>query len=464
MLRSYGRSLQVAGGIRGGGSFPSDTQPYRMQLSHYLKIYPFEERPGFVLAYSTKKGSVSLLNKESFHSIERGSPQPNDEKLLLELGIIAHDREAEKREVQSILKRLNENNTTLNITALLNLDCNFACTYCYEGEMKGRLYMTDETRGHLIDFVKARFKEKMKFLNIDFFGGEPLLSMNLIRSISGELKSFAQGKGASYMFTITTNGSLLKRGTAEELAGLGLTGVKTTLDGPAEIHDRCRPFRTGKGSFDVIIKNIRETCDIIKIGISGNFTKENYLHFPSLLDCLKNEGLTPDKIIQIKFDPVMPRFHDNAAPTDFVDGCMSINEPWVIDAGASLREEVLRRGYNTPKIQPMPCQVELDDYYVVNYDGAIYKCPALIGKKDFKIGNLRNGTVDYSDSHKLGIWKNKECVECEYLPLCFGGCRYMKLLRDGAIDGVDCKRPYLDAILETLIKQDIKYRVKTKNH
>ena len=59
-------------------------------------------------------------------------------------------------------------------------------------------------------------------------------------------------------------------------------------------------------------------------------------------------------------------------------------------AGILLREDVLKRGYNTPKIMPMPCQVEITDSYVVNYDGVIYKCPALIGREEFSIGTPRD--------------------------------------------------------------------------
>lgn len=432
-----------------------------MQLSYYLKTYPSDEKPGYLIVYSTKKGSVSLLKEETVLTTgkgEKGSLQPKDEELLLKLGIIVPDREAEKRDVQSIIGRLNKKNTTLNLTVLLNLDCNFACTYCYEGEMKGKLYMSEETKKHLIAFAKGKFRENMKYLNVDFFGGEPLLSVNLIRSISEELKSFAQSKGASYTFTLTTNGSLFKRGLAEELAGLGLTGIKTTLDGSAEIHNGCRPFKTGKGSFDAIVKNIKETCEVVKIGIGGNFTQGNHREFPKLLDYLKEEGLTPDKIHQIKFDPVMPRLEDDTSPADFIDACMSINDPWLIEAGIFLREEVMRHGYNTPKIQPMPCQVEIDDYYVVNYDGLIYKCPAFIGRKGFEIGDLKKGTGDYSETYRPGLYKNPECLECGYLPLCFGGCRYMAYARQGNLDLPDCKRPYLDASLETLIKQNVKYR------
>ena len=104
--------------------------------------------------------------------------------------------------------------------------------------------------------------------------------------------------------------------------------------------------------------------------------------------------------------------------------------------------------------------VESRNSYVVNFDGSIYKCPTFIGKKGYEIGHLETGVRDYSDSYRLGNWKNDECVECEYLPLCFGGCRYMTFMRNGAINGLDCQKEYFDAALETLIKQEIRYLLK----
>jgi uncharacterized protein len=93
----------------------------------------------------------------------------------------------------------------------------------------------------------------------------------------------------------------------------------------------------------------------------------------------------------------------------------------------------------------------------VNYDGEIYKCPGLIGRKEFSAGDISTGIKDYRKSHHIDNWKNDECLECAYLPLCFGGCRYMKLVRDGEMNGVDCRREFFDASLESLVRQDIKY-------
>lgn len=428
-----------------------------MQLSRYLKVYPCRERAGYLLLFSTKKASKILIKKETYHAMKKGFLSPSDEALLSRLGFIVEDREAEKRAMLNFFDDANSRDPVLNIIVVLNLDCNFSCIYCYEGDMKGKLYMSDETAGGLIDFIKERFTEDKKTLLIDFYGGEPLLSIGLIKSISGALKPFCERRGASYTFTLVTNGSLFTKRVAEQLVPLGLKRVKITLDGPAEIHNRYRPFKSGAGSFDTIIGNIKDTCDLVKIGIGGNFEKNNYKKFPLLLDYLLREGLTPDRIPSIKFYPVIKRPAGDLSPTDYKGGCMSVNEPWIVEAEAGLREEILRRGYKTPKLAPILCMVETTDAYVVNFDGVIYKCPAFIGKEGFEVGNVQTGVKDYSAIYKLGIWKNEDCARCEYLPLCFGGCRYMTFVRDGNIERLDCQKDYLDASLETLIKQDIKY-------
>ena len=431
-----------------------------MQLSHFLKVYRWEEKPGHLLLYSTKKASKTLLKKETYEAIEKGALSPSDEALLSKLGVIVQDREEEKRSVLGFFDEFNRKNAGLDIVVVLNLDCNFSCIYCYEGGMKGKRYLSDTTRDRLIGFIKEKFTEDKRFLHIDFYGGEPLLSVELIKSISRSLNAFTEHRGASYSFSLVTNGSLLKKRVAAELVQLGLRNVKVTLDGPSEIHDRSRPFRSGAGSFDAIIRNIKETCDLVKIGIGGNFERDNYRRFPMLLDYLIREGLTPDKIATVKFDPVMKHPKGDLSPPDYGGGCMSVNEPWLVDATALLREEILKRGYNTLKLTPAFCMLESTDSYVVNFDGGIYKCPAFIGKRGFEVGSLETGVRNYTASHKLGLWKNQDCAECDYLPLCFGGCRYMTFVRDGNIDTLDCQRAYFDASLETLIRQDIKYALK----
>jgi uncharacterized protein len=379
------------------------------------------------------------------------------------MGMIVQDREEEKRAVLGFIDGINAKNSVLNITVVLNLDCNFACLYCYEGNLKGNFYLSDETEAGLIDYVKRNFPEGKKRLLIDFYGGEPLLSIDKIVSISQALKSISEERGASYEFTLITNGSLFRRKVVEKLVPLGLKSVQITLDGPAENHNKYRPFKTGAPSFDTIVRNIKETCDLVKVTIGGNYERDNYGKFVQLLDYLQAVGLTADKLAAVKFSPVMKSSETGVSATHYKQGCMSINDPWLVEAEALLRQEILKRGYHTPRVRPLTCIIEIRDSFVMNFDGTFYKCPAFIGRKEFAVGDLHAGIKDYTSSYRPGIWKRQECAECEYLPLCFGGCRYMTFIREGVVE-TDCKKPYLDRALERLVKQEIKYGLKTGNN
>ncbi len=77
--------------------------------------------------------------------------------------------------------------------------------------------------------------------------------------------------------------------------------------------------------------------------------------------------------------------------------------------------------------------------------------PALMGWPELSVGTLADGITDYRTSHNLDIWHNDRCLDCAYLPLCFGGCRVMPMLKSGAIDELDCRKELYDAVLEEMV-------------
>lgn len=428
-----------------------------MKPSCYLKAYPLEGTPGNYLLFSQKKGSLIRISDRCYQGLQNGNLSPSEKKVLSKLGMIVENPEREKQEMLGLFDRMNAGNRGLNLMVVLNLDCNFACVYCYEGGMKGRRYMSGQTADRLMDFIGDRFDSRKTDLSIDFYGGEPLLSMARIRQIAAAAGNYARNRGATFTFTLVSNGSLFTRRIAEELVDLGLQNIKITLDGPAHLHNQSRPYKTGAESFEDIITNLQETWDLVKITIGGNYEKHTYPKFVSLLDYLGEAGLTPDRIAAIKFDPVMKQPDTEFALPDYKGGCVSMDEPWLIKAEAFLREEILKRGYRTQKVRPVTCMVDLNDSYVIHYDGVIYKCPGFIGQKEFAAGDLEHGLSDYSAIYQLGYWKNEQCSNCGYLPLCFGGCRYLSYLKEGKIGALDCRKAYLDVALETLVKQDARY-------
>jgi uncharacterized protein len=428
-----------------------------MLLSKYSKIYPSLEDNNSVILYSTKTAAAVLVPSSLVQDIEKNCLSDEEEQSLTDLGFLVHNHAQEKQDMQGFIRDLNFMNTSLNYVLVLNLDCNLACAYCFEGGRTGKFYLSDETAEQFVDFVKHKSRGK-KELKITFYGGEPLLSMERIEGISKKLLLFAEEQGLAYGFSLVTNGTLLTPGNVKRLKPLGLKSAKVTLDGPERVHDRFRPFKSGHGSFDTIIRNVKDVCGMLRIQIGGNYTEEHYRAFPELLDELMNRGLGPDRIPLVKFDPVVNENSEFALP-DFHDGCDSVNEPWISDAAIFLRKEILIRGYKTQKIMPSPCLLELEDSLVVNFDGALYKCPGLIGRESCSIGNLAAGVTDYHASHCLDSWKNDECLSCAYLPLCFGGCKYLKLLRDNNMHGINCQKEYFNRSLGELVRQDIGYNL-----
>ncbi len=427
-----------------------------MQLSTYLKIYPCPDQPGVNLVYSTLRSSVVLLPDDLLEAA-RSNTLPDEERATLsQLGILTPDRDAECEWMRTIFD-IPRRDTPFSAIVVLNLDCNLACPYCYEESFRDRRYMGAATATLLVETIRRERIAKGQSVRLTFYGGEPLLSLDLIRAVSEPLREAARERGVSYSFSLVTNGTLLNRACAEELVALGLIGAKITLDGPAELHNRSRPYVSGNGSYEAIMRNVLDIFDIVSLQLGGNYTRENYRDFPRMLDGLLTRGIDPARVGTVAFAPVIPKSGERIV-TDFNAGCSCSYEPWLMEAGVWLREETLKRGFLAPKPKLSACMVELENDLVIACDGSYYKCPAFLSCPELSMGSLAEGLRDYHGSHNMDLWKTDECLACAYLPLCFGGCRQLTLLRTGEMDEVDCRREYYDTVLERVVRQDLEYQ------
>lgn len=429
-----------------------------MPLSQYLKIYPAQNRPDHFLLFSTLRTSTAIVSGDTLRSLQQGDESRPERDALHRLGMLVDDREAERQLLRGMLERVNARSRSFNAIVVLNLDCNLDCGYCYEADFRGGQYMSGETADLVAETLLQEKILKGQDVAISFYGGEPLLSLDLIERISVPLLEGAQRLGVNYSFTLVTNGTLLNKETARRLVPLGLKGAKFTLDGPREVHDQERPYASGAGSFDIIVDNLLEIWDIVPVQLGGNFREENYRQFPLLLDHLVSRGITPEKIRHVQFTPVTPK----AGCSDCGSGCASSDEPWLVEALLFLREEIMRRGFPTSRPVVSVCIVELEHNVVVDREGALYKCPAFMGSPQLCVGTLAEGTKEYAHSHCLGNWQVDACLDCAYLPLCFGGCRFLTLAKGKSLDEVDCKRNFLDATLERILLQNMTHLSKAR--
>jgi uncharacterized protein len=429
-----------------------------MHISKYCIQLEHPGSPDQAVLFSTRTAATVSLRREALDDLERNNLSPDEQELLFELGFLVSSPEDERDELLAYVDRMNDASKTLNATVVMNLDCNLACAYCFEGTRKGRHFLSRETADDLVRFIDDRL-DKTDEIRTTFYGGEPLLSADMIAHISRRLRGLADARGIAYSFGVITNGTLLTRRIVEQLKPLGLSSASVTLDGPRKIHDRSRPFRNGGGSYDAIIRNLQDVRDLTELRIGGNYTQENYREFPGLLDALIESGLGPDHVVSAVFSPVFNE--EKRFSPDFHGGCTNMNEPWIAEAGLFLRREILLRGFRTDDVLPAVCIIERPDHLVVDWDGGLYKCTGLIGRNEYCVGTLNSPIRDYRVTHDLGHWKNDRCLSCPYLPLCFGGCRYLKLIREGTMQGVACKKEYLDRALGKLVLQDMHYNKAT---
>ena len=426
-----------------------------MPLSLYLKSFPDPDRPGFVLLYSTKKGSLVRVPAALLASAADGTLTEAEQNSLRRLEMWVDDTAVERQTMAELVDTTNSRSITFMATVLLTLDCNLACPYCFEDHFRGNHAMSEETARLLVAHIIREHIHHGRDVELRFYGGEPLMAVPRLKEIAAPLQRAAASAGTKFSCSRVTNATLLSRKLVEDLIPFGLKSAQITLDGPAEIHDRQRPFVSGRGSFSTIVDNLRSVYELITIKPGGNFTRDNYREFPAMLDALLQAGIDPARLGAVQFSPIHPKSggHDPHSAS-----CAIGNEPWVFEANLFLRRETLARGFSVDKLKMGICMIALTNNMVVGYDGTFYKCPALMGWPEFAVGTLAGGITDYRESHNLDVWKNDECLECPYLPLCFGGCRFFRKLSTGSIDGVDCRRAMLDASLETIVRQDLESR------
>ncbi|MDD2733142.1 MAG: geopeptide radical SAM maturase [Desulfuromonadaceae bacterium] len=423
-----------------------------MELSHYVIAYPCPDKPGRLMLLATRRCAVLELSETLWEKVCTGGELSEKERnTFIRLGVLVESRAAERDEMRNTFDSINNSSRRFEVTAVLTLECNLACPYCFEEPFRGHLVMSAATADLLVERLREKMAAGLDLL-VDFYGGEALLRLELLKSIAARLRDAAAHHGVSFAFNVFSNGVLLTRRTVEELLPLGLQEVRTTLDGPPDIHNVQRPFVSGMGSFDLILNNLVAVHDIVALDLGGNYTRDNYRRFPKLLDLIIEAGIDPARLKAISFSPVMPK-SDGSGVGDHAATCACSSDPWAIEANLFLRAETIRRGFPLDKLQASACMIEFANDLVVGYDGTLYKCPVFMGQEEMRVGSLADGISDYRESHNMDVWKNDTCLECAYLPLCFGGCRFFRKLQTGAIDGVDCRREMLDASLELLVRQ-----------
>src|SRR5229473_2666733 len=211
-------------------------------------------------------------------------------ELLAENGFLVPSREHDRQALDTYLTRVKSDTSELNVTILTTLQCNFACDYCFQGDHgdynKFADKMTIATAGRVAEWIELELdRVHPETLSLTFFGGEPLLNLPVMYALSERLWRATQARGVRQTMSIITNGLLLTEAVVDRMLPFGLRGVKITLDGDRDTHNRMRPLRGGQGTFDRIVENIRRVAARgCNIAIGGNFDDSSVDSFPALLE------------------------------------------------------------------------------------------------------------------------------------------------------------------------------------
>src|SRR6478672_6531373 len=289
-----------------------------MQPSIFNVRVPLPER-NEVFLMNTLNDAQLLVTPDVTELLDRFAggrpvvPASDDEREALELlsehGFLVPDRDFDRRALDTYFSSVKNDTAELSVTLLTTLQCNFACDYCFQGDHgdynKFADKMTLETAQKVADWIERELdRVHHETFQLTFFGGEPLLNLPVMYYLAEELWDRTQSRGVPMSISVITNGLLLTPEVVDRLLPYGLRGIKITLDGDKETHDRMRPLRGGQGTFDRIVDNIRKVADRTMISIGGNFDESSADSFPALLDFLMEQDFA-DKLVKVNFKPIV---------------------------------------------------------------------------------------------------------------------------------------------------------------
>ncbi len=310
-------------------------------------------------------------------------------------------------------------------------DCNLRCKYCFADEgayHAKREFMSLETAKKAIDFLIENSGNR-RILETDFFGGEPLMNFDVVKETVYYAKAEAAKRGKKFLFTLTTNGLLLKDDIAEFL-NAEMENVVLSLDGRKEVHDAVRKTANGKGSFDLVIENLK---NFVKIRgnksyyVRGTFTAKN-LDFSKDVLFLADNGFD-----SISMEPVVTDIPDLAiTKKDLSAVCAEYDRL----CDKYLEREAQGKGFNffhfNIDLEGGPCLSKRvsacgagNEYFSVVPNGDIYPCHQFAGDQDFRMGNVYEGKLDETIRAKFKnscLFKRKKCDGCFAKFICSGGC------------------------------------------
>lgn len=337
-------------------------------------------------------------------------------------GIVPHIKD-EAKELDDLIKKADENDSQFQIIINPTLDCNFHCWYCYENHVKGSK-MSNNTINAIKKYLENKVKtsHKLKYLDLSFFGGEPLIEFhNVVIPIMNYTKELCNIYGIKLSVHFTTNAGLLSDKIISELKLYSPT-FQITLDGDKDAHNSTRFFKGGRPSFNIIVTNI---IKLVKNGMNVlvriNYTHSNIDSVNGIINRFNQLELELRKFIRIDFQQVWQDKHIAENEIN-LDNTINVFQRKLKECGFGVSYSKLFN-YVTNS-----CYADKRNQILINYNGDIFNCTARDFKRENRMGFLcDNGLIEWlNNSHEIRMnskFKKSICRNCRIAPICGGGCR-----------------------------------------
>ena len=402
-----------------------------MNASRYNRIIELET--GVRLLFNARTAALVEIDAETQPTVSRILAKPESavtpQELeihdgLLEGGFIVPSEHDEIAQLEAKQVDRRTRNPDFFLTIAPTLACNFECEYCFQRHETG--HMTRETEAALVRFSEEHIRGS-RSLFVTWFGGEPTLCLPTIERLQVAFSALASSHGVTvHPAAIVSNGSRLDGNVASRLRSAGVAAAQVTLDGPEPEHDRRRYQRGGQGTFRSILNNLTKAADILHVTIRVNVDRGNMEGAPEVLRELRESGLLSR--VQIYFAPVK----DSAGACADMTGRCFTNEEFA-RIQLEIYEHLVARGFTEVEYpEPAPggfCGADTENGYVVAPNGLLFKCweeLSLDGAKS--IGSVLTREVTPAQKRNQDRYRSwspfekTECVQCNILPLCMGGC------------------------------------------
>ena len=324
--------------------------------------------------------------------------------------------------------------------------CNLNCSYCFasQGKYHGeRALMSYEVGKRALDFLIENSGSRRK-LEVDFFGGEPLMNFDVVKRLVEYARSIEKEKGKNFRFTLTTNGVLVDDDVID-FADREMSNVVLSLDGRKEVHDRYRVDYAGNGSWDKIVPKFQRFVEARggkNYYMRGTFTHAN----PDFLEDIKT--MLDLGFSELSMEPVVAADDDPAALTE-------ADKPIVMKQYEQLAELMLERDKEGKPFTFYHYMIDLKggpciykrisgcgsgtEYMAVTPWGDLYPCHQFVGDEKFKLGDIWHGvdnTAVQDEFASCNVYAREECRDCWAKLYCSGGCAANAYHSTGSVKGI----------------------------